>query len=181
MGLPGEEDFERRIYVKLSAADALRGQLGPGILRGRPVALGTATDPYQPAEMRFGITRTILEVLSGCPDLELCITTKSPLILRDLALLQQIRRDRKLSVNLSITTLLPPLSRLLEGRAPSPGAAWIRSPGWPRPESRPGLCHADPSGDHRPPGRPFGFCAGRAKRGPPMPVAGFFTWLPHRR
>jgi DNA repair photolyase len=116
----GVDDFERRIYVKLGAGEALRESLRPGMLRGRPIALGTATDPYQPAELRFGITRSILETLAGCPDLELSITTKSPLVLRDLDLLLEISRRRPLQVNISLTTLNHSLSRILEGRSPSP-------------------------------------------------------------
>lgn len=114
------EEFERRIYVKLQAAEILRESLKPGILKGRPVAIGTVTDPYQPAERHFRITRRILEVLARCPDLELSITTKSPLVLEDLDLLREISRDRKVRVNLSMTTLLLDLARLLESRAPSP-------------------------------------------------------------
>jgi len=112
--------FERRIFVKLQAGEILRSDLRPGALLGRPVALGTATDPYQPAEARFRITRGILETLSNAPDLDLSITTKSPLVLQDLELLKKIHRRRPLRVNVSIVTLNPALSRLLEGRAPAP-------------------------------------------------------------
>ncbi len=112
--------FDRRVYVKLSSAQVLRDELRPGLLRDRPVAIGTATDPYQPAEAQFGVTRSILEVLCDCPDLDLSITTKSPLVLRDLELLREIARTRPLQVNVTITTLDARVSRLVEGRAPSP-------------------------------------------------------------
>jgi DNA repair photolyase len=116
----GTEDFERRVYVKVSAARVLAQEVTPERLRGRPIALGTATDPYQPAETQFGVTRSTLEVLSRCPDLDLSITTKSPLVLRDLDLLRAIARTRRLRVNVSLTTLQPALARILERRAPSP-------------------------------------------------------------
>jgi DNA repair photolyase len=116
----GHGDFERRIYVKLSAARVLRGELRPERLRGKEIAIGTATDPYQPAELQFGVTRSLLEVLVGCPELELSITTKSPLIRRDLDLLRRIAETRRLRVNITLTTLQPGLARLLERRAPPP-------------------------------------------------------------
>jgi DNA repair photolyase len=114
------EDFSRKIYVKVDAPAVLREQLKPGMLRAKPVAIGTATDPYQPAERRFEITRRILHVLADQPDLDLSITTKSPLILRDLDLLKQIARHRPLNINISLITTSPRLSRLLEPGAPSP-------------------------------------------------------------
>lgn len=116
----GGEDFERRVYVKLSAARVLRGELTPEKLCRAAIAIGTATDPYQPAEAQFGITRSILEVLAACPTLDLSITTKSPLVLRDLDLLRAIARTRRLQVNVTLTTLVPALARILERRAPSP-------------------------------------------------------------
>lgn len=116
----GPDDFERRIYVKLGAGEVLRETLRPGMLKGRPVAIGTATDPYQPAEHHFGITRSILQTLGDSPDLELSITTKSPLVLRDLDLLVPLARRRPVQVNISMTTLNLSLSRIVEGRAPSP-------------------------------------------------------------
>lgn len=120
MDLKGRDDFERKIYVKMQAEKILRETLRPGTLRGKPLAIGTATDPYQPAEKHYRVTRRILEVLARTPDLQLSITTKSPLILRDLDLLQKIAKHGPLQVNITITTLHPRLSRILEHRAPSP-------------------------------------------------------------
>lgn len=114
------DDFDRRIYAKVDALDALERQLRPELFRGRPVALGTATDPYQPAEHTFRLTRRILERLVDCPDLALSITTKSPLILRDLDLLVRLSRRARLRVQISLSTLLPDLARVVGGRSPGP-------------------------------------------------------------
>jgi DNA repair photolyase len=117
---PGADSFDSRIYVKFQAAQVLAETLKPGMLAGRPIALGTASDPYQPAEQRFRITRKLLEVLTRCPNLELSITTRSPLIERDLDLLRRISRRARLSVNLSLITLNPSLARILEPGSPTP-------------------------------------------------------------
>ncbi|MBK8229562.1 MAG: radical SAM protein [Candidatus Eisenbacteria bacterium] len=119
----GHEDtslFARRIYVKLEAAEALRRSLRGDTLRGRPVAMGTATDPYQPAEKHWGISRAVLEVLEREPDLDLSITTKSPLVLRDLDLLRRLASRNAVTVNITITTLNRDLARILERGAPTP-------------------------------------------------------------
>jgi DNA repair photolyase len=112
--------FESKIYVKFQAAQVLAETLKPEMVRGRPVAMGTATDPYQPAEKRFLVTRRLLEVLARCPDVDLSITTKSPLIVRDVALLQRISRNARLTVHVSLITLNSDLARIVEGRAPTP-------------------------------------------------------------
>src|SRR5499433_3043312 len=75
-------DFERKIYVKQHAADMLRRELR----RVRPeqgIAIGTATDPYQPAERRYEVTRAILEEMSRHRGLDIGIVSKSTLLLRD--------------------------------------------------------------------------------------------------
>ena len=114
------EEFERRIFVKQGAANVLRETLRPGLLAGKAVAIGTATDPYQAAEVRYGITRSLLEVLAKAPDLTLAITTKSPLVVRDIDLLTEIGRRRPVRVNITVTTLDGRLAREIEHRAPSP-------------------------------------------------------------
>ncbi|MFQ5896149.1 MAG: radical SAM protein [Nitrospinota bacterium] len=124
-GFLGHEDwlaFERHIYVKVNAPEVARRTIRPENLRGRKVALGTATDPYQPAERRFRITRGILESLLHQDDLRFTITTKSPLICRDIDLLRRFAERGALVVHLSFTTLDPALARLLEPRAPDPRA-----------------------------------------------------------
>src|SRR6185503_8980535 len=120
--------FERRIFVKQNAADVLRKVLRHGsdkhlaLLNGDSIVIGTATDPFQPAERRFRITRSVLEVLADHPGLSVCIITKSPLITRDIDVLRRINRISSLSVHLSLITLDRDLARRLEPRAPTPEA-----------------------------------------------------------
>jgi DNA repair photolyase len=112
-------DFERKIYVKEHAATLLRQELKK-VKRGEEIALGTATDPYQPAERRYEITRAILEEFARHRGLELGIVSKSNLILRDAALLREIAQHNRLFVNITITTVNTDLARVLEPRAPRP-------------------------------------------------------------
>ena len=112
-------DFERKIYVKQHAADLLRQELRQ-VKEGEEIAIGTATDPYQPAERRYEITRGILEELSRHEGLEIGIVSKSTMMLRDVDLFQVIAERNKLFVNLTITTLHTDLARILEPRAPRP-------------------------------------------------------------
>lgn len=113
-------EFEDRIYAKSAAAHLLRQELRR-IDRRERIALGTATDPYQPAERRYGRTRSILEVFAKERGRFLGITTKSDLVTRDVDVLQQIARANVLGVHITITTLDEKLARLLEPRAPRPG------------------------------------------------------------
>jgi DNA repair photolyase len=112
-------DFEQKIFVKQHAADLLRQELHH-VKPGEEIAIGTATDPYQPAERRFEVTRAILEELARHRGLEIGIVTKSNLVLRDTDLLQQIAKNNRLFVNITITTLKADLARILEPRAPRP-------------------------------------------------------------
>ncbi len=112
-------DFEQKIYVKQHAAELLRQELRR-VKPGEEIAIGTATDPYQPAERRFEVTRAILEELARHQGLELGLITKGNLILRDVELLKEVSRNNRLFVNLTITTLNVELARILEPRAPRP-------------------------------------------------------------
>ena len=112
-------DFEQKIYVKQHAADLLRQELRR-VNPGQEIAIGTATDPYQPAERRYEVTRAILEELSRHEGLELGIVTKSNVVLRDVDVLREVARRNRLSVSLTITTLKVGLARILEPRAPRP-------------------------------------------------------------
>jgi DNA repair photolyase len=112
-------DFEQKIYVKQHAANLLRQELRR-VKPGEEIAIGTATDPYQPAERRFEVTRAILEELARHQGLEIGLITKGTLILRDLELLKDVGRNNRLFVNLTITTLNADLARILEPRAPRP-------------------------------------------------------------
>jgi DNA repair photolyase len=112
-------EFEQKIFVKQHAAELLRQELRQ-VRPGEEIAIGTATDPYQPAERRFEVTRAILEEFAKHSGFEIGIVTKSDLVLRDRELLQQISKSNKLFVNLTITTLKVDLARVLEPRAPRP-------------------------------------------------------------
>ena len=111
--------FERQIYVKQHVAEQTRRDL-KRVRPGEQIAVGTATDPYQPAERRYRVTRSILEVFAECRGLDIGIITKSALILRDAELLREIARQSDVSVTLTITTLDTDLARILEPRAPRP-------------------------------------------------------------
>ncbi len=120
-------DFEKKIFVKKDAARLLANDLVEeagrvSSLFGKPdqIALGTATDPYQPAEREFGVTRALLEKIADRQGLDLVITTKSDQIVRDIDVLQRISARSSLAINITITTPRPRLARLLEPRAPRP-------------------------------------------------------------
>ena len=121
-GLPPEEAFEKEILVKSEVADVLARTLNPARVAGNSLVIGTATDPYQPAERRFRLTRRILEVLSTYHELSIEIITKSPLVTRDIDLLRTISERNEMSVNISLATADPRLARRLELRSPVPGA-----------------------------------------------------------
>jgi len=112
-------EFERKIYVKQNADWLLRRDLKK-VKHGQSIAIGTATDPYQPAERRFGMTRAILEELARHSGFDISIISKSNMILRDLALFKEISLHNELSLNLPVTTPDVGLARLLEPRAPRP-------------------------------------------------------------
>ncbi len=112
-------EFEQKIYVKQQAAALLRQDLRR-VKKGESIALGTATDPYQPAERRYQITRGLLEEFARHRGFELGIVTKSNLILRDLDLLREVSRGNKVPIHVTITTLDADLARILEPRAPRP-------------------------------------------------------------
>src|SRR6516225_9367713 len=112
-------EFERKIYVKQQTAWLLRQDLKQ-VKRGEQIAIGTATDPYQPAERRFEVTRGILEEFARHRGLELGIVTKSDLIIRDIDLLREIARHNSFYVSITVTTTNTRLARILEPRAPRP-------------------------------------------------------------
>lgn len=119
MELRDGRDFERVIYAKQNAGWMLRRDLRQ-VRDGEMIAIGTATDPYQPAERRYGVTRTILEELARHRGLELSMVTKSSLILRDVDVLQQVSAHNHFTVLVTVTTTDARLARLLEPRAPRP-------------------------------------------------------------
>ncbi len=120
LGHGDPEEFEARIYVKEASSARLHAALVRAREGGREIAIGTATDPYQPAEGRFGVTRGVLEEMARVPGLRIGLTTKSTGILRDRRLLAQIARASELWVNLSLISLDAALLRQIEPRAPRP-------------------------------------------------------------
>ena len=112
-------DFETKLFAKPNAAQLLRETLAKPAYKPAPIAMGTNTDPYQPIEERYRITRQVLEV---CLETRhpVTITTKSSRVLRDLDLLEQLAALSLVAVGLSVTSLDPRLSALLEPRASSP-------------------------------------------------------------
>ncbi len=113
-------DFERKIFAKVNSPELLLAELREARDRGLPIALGTATDPYQPAEKQFEITRRMLEVFAAFEGLAFSITTKSVLILRDLDLLKLISQKHRFGVHMTVTTTNAHLARILEPKAPPP-------------------------------------------------------------
>jgi DNA repair photolyase len=112
-------EFERDIYVKVNAIEALRAEIGARGYKVKPIAMGTNTDPYQPAERKHKLTRGILEVMLETRH-PVMITTKSALIIRDLDLLTELAKLGLVKVALSMTSMDHKLSRKMEPRASSP-------------------------------------------------------------
>jgi DNA repair photolyase len=124
-GTHGWEAFEQRIFVKAGMRAALIADLRRYHRAGTntahaPIVIGTATDPYQPAERTFRLTRMVLEELARCEGLSVGIITKSPLVTRDLDLLLRLQEHNDLEVHVSLISLDTPLVRVLEARSPMP-------------------------------------------------------------
>jgi DNA repair photolyase len=128
MELDGGE-FERKIFVKKDAAPLLSYDVNhkysytsesSGGEKPEHIAIGTATDPYQPAEREYGVTRACLEELSKREGLSISVITKSNQVVRDIDIFKKIAERSELSLNITITTLRARLARLLEPRAPRP-------------------------------------------------------------
>ncbi|HEY6947026.1 MAG TPA: radical SAM protein, partial [Candidatus Acidoferrum sp.] len=128
MELDGGE-FEKKIYVKKDAAPLLARDVArkysyaseaSGGTQAEHIAIGTATDPYQPAEKEYGVTRACLEELAKREGLSVSIITKSDQIVRDIDVLQRIAERSDLAIDITITTLRTRLARMLEPRAPRP-------------------------------------------------------------
>lgn len=119
MGLSPGLDFESKLFVKEGAAELLERELSAAGYQPRTIAMGTNTDPYQPIERRFRLTRSILEVLSRANH-PVGIVTKSSLIERDLDILAPMAARGLVKVAMSVTTLDPALARRMEPRATTP-------------------------------------------------------------
>lgn len=114
-------DFETQIFYKTSVRDRLISELSAKGYKCRPIAMGTNTDPYQPAEKALRITRTILETLLEVKH-PVSLVTKSRLVLRDVDILQEMARQQLVSVAVSLTTLSNELKTRLEPRTAGPAA-----------------------------------------------------------
>ena len=112
-------DFETKLFAKPNAAALLRATIANPRYKPAPIAMGTNTDPYQPIEARYRITRAVLEVCLEARH-PVTITTKSARVLDDLDLLAEMARHRLVAVGISVTSLDPRLSGLLEPRASAP-------------------------------------------------------------
>ncbi|HVZ17121.1 MAG TPA: radical SAM protein [Terriglobales bacterium] len=111
--------FEQKIYVKQNVAAQLHRDLKK-VKKTELIAIGTATDPYQPAERRYELTRAILEEFANHEGYDIGIVTKSNLVVRDADVLRRIGERNKIYVNVTVTTLDHRLAHLLEPRAPRP-------------------------------------------------------------
>lgn len=112
-------DFETKLFAKTNAAERLREELGRRGYVCSPINLGANTDPYQPIERRYRVTRSILEVLAKCGH-PCTIVTKNALIERDLDLLVPMARAHLVHAFVSVTSLDNRLSSTLEPRASAP-------------------------------------------------------------
>ena len=112
-------DFETKLFAKPNAAALLRATLAKPRYKPRPIAMGTNTDPYQPIERRYRITRSVLEVCLEARH-PVTITTKSDRVLDDIDLLAELAKLGLVAVAISVTTLDPKLSGKLEPRAAAP-------------------------------------------------------------
>jgi DNA repair photolyase len=119
LGLSAGLDFETKIFAKTNAAELLRKELGRADHVRSMIALGANTDPYQPAEKRLRITRSVLQVLSEFEH-PITITTKSALVARDIDVLAPMAAKDLVKVFISVGTLDAEIARTMEPRANSP-------------------------------------------------------------
>jgi DNA repair photolyase len=116
---PWDERYGRSIRVKVNVAEVLRAELARPTWRGETVAIGAATDPYQPAEGRYRLTRACLEALSDAAN-PFSLITRNPMIVRDLDVLVDAARQAEVSVVFSVPTLDEEVWRLTEPGTPPP-------------------------------------------------------------
>ena len=121
LGFDAGLDFETRITVKYAAPRLFREFLSRPEWEPEPIALSGVTDPYQPCERQFLVTRRCLEVAADAGQ-PVAVITKNPLVTRDLDVLAPMAARRLAEVNVSLTTLDPQLARAMEPRAGTPAA-----------------------------------------------------------
>jgi DNA repair photolyase len=120
LGRDGSSEFHSVVYVKTGGEEETRKRLVSAARRGELVALGTATDPYQPGERASGATRRFLEVAAEIRGLRLAITTKGSLVLHDIDLLRRLHARGTLSIAVSLISPHADLLRRIEPWAPPP-------------------------------------------------------------
>jgi len=119
LGLNAADEFQEVIFAKVNAPQVARHELARRSWRGENVVIGTATDPYQQAESRYRITRGILEAFRDFRN-PVSITTKSPMVLRDLDLLAELAKHAPVTVHFTVTTLDETLWRQIEPTTAKP-------------------------------------------------------------
>jgi len=119
VGLSPGLDFESQLFAKTNVREALRAELSKRNYRCKPIMLGAVTDPYQPIERDWKLTRSVLEEFASCQH-PVIITTKSASILRDMDILKDMAAEGLVAVGMSVTTLDRTLARTMEPRASTP-------------------------------------------------------------
>jgi len=114
-----QDAFETEIYAKEWERSSFHEEL-KGVKPGHIIGIGTATDPYQPTERKFGLTRKVLEALAELRGVSIFVTTKSNLVTRDIPALNALAHNNEVGVTLTVTTMDKGLARLIEPYAPSP-------------------------------------------------------------
>lgn len=119
LGMNGADQFQEVIFAKVNAPHLVRKELSRPSWRGESVVIGTATDPYQQAESRYRVTRGILEAFRDFRN-PVSLTTKSPMVLRDLDILTELTRHAEVTVHFTVTTLDETLWRQIEPTTAKP-------------------------------------------------------------
>ena len=120
-GLDAGREFEQRVFAKVNAPEVLRRELGRPKWQREPIAIGTASDPYEPAESQYRLTRRILEVLRDFEN-PASITTKGVLVRRDVDVLGELSQVAEVRVNFSVGSVDNQVWKTTEPGAPSPSA-----------------------------------------------------------
>ena len=121
LGLDAGREFEQRVFAKVNAPEVLRRELRRPKWRGESIAIGTASDPYEPAEAHYRLTRRILQVLRDFHN-PASITTKGVLVRRDVDVLLELGLNAEVRVNFSVGSIDERVWKLTEPGAPSPSA-----------------------------------------------------------
>ena len=118
-GLDAGREFEQRIFAKVNAPEVLRQELKKAKWQGEAIAIGTASDPYEPAESEYELTRKVLQVLVEFKN-PASITTKGVLVMRDMDVLRELSRVAEVRVNFSVGSIDDKVWKMTEPGAPRP-------------------------------------------------------------